>query len=74
MARWSVVKWKEEFFLGFILSNFNQRFRKDMSFYILSTDKTILFKNWDFMDISVSCGKSISCIVIVDDKYILPPT
>ena len=26
------------------------------------------------MDISVSCGKSISCIIIVDDKYILPPT
>jgi len=26
------------------------------------------------MDISVSCGKSISCIIIDDDKYILPPT
>ena len=44
-----------------------------MSCYILSSDKTILFKNLDFMDISVSCGKSIPCIIIDDDKYILLP-
>lgn len=45
MDRWSIlVKWKEEFFLGLILSNFNQWFRKDMSCYILSTDKNYCLK------------------------------
>ena len=45
MDRWSIlVKWKKEFFLGLILSNFNQWFRKDMNCYILSTDKNYCLK------------------------------